>query len=295
MRNAQGDVVQIRNSQNEAVANYCYDAWGKLLSITDANGNKQSLTNDTFSFDNTSIAYINPIRYRGYVYDNETGFYYLNTRYYDPSLRRFISADDTDNLGADGSILSHNLFAYCLNNPVMNYDPYGLWTIGFSLGINVTIFAGVSINIGFVIDDNWNFDWQWSYALPGVDNTNAFGVISAGVGAAVQITNRDTVYDLYGPATYVGASVGDGLYVGGDVISFSDASDPNSTIDGIQLTGGVGIGLDTHIIESNTKPVGKQNEKLNNASTDQNKDRRSASRRRSPRKRSPRRRGRRGR
>ncbi len=123
VRNAQGDVVQIRNYLNEAVANYHYDAWGKLLSITDANGNKQTFTNDTFSVDNASIAYINPIRYRGYVYDNETGFYYLNTRYYDPSLRRFINADGYVSTGH--GILGNNMFAYCNNNPVMYSDPSG--------------------------------------------------------------------------------------------------------------------------------------------------------------------------
>ena len=72
----------------------------------------------------------NPIRYRGYYYDVETGLYYLQSRYYDPQTGRFINADDTDYLGADGSFASYNLFAYCSNNPVMNVDPSGCFSLG---------------------------------------------------------------------------------------------------------------------------------------------------------------------
>ena len=57
---------------------------------------------------------LNPFRYRGYCYDTETGLYYLNSRYYDPAIGRFINADDTAYLGADGTPLSYNLFAYCV-------------------------------------------------------------------------------------------------------------------------------------------------------------------------------------
>ena len=60
----------------------------------------------------------------------ESGFYYLQSRYYDPELGRFINADDAAYLGADGTPLSYNLFAYCGNNPVMGYDPTGHWDWG---------------------------------------------------------------------------------------------------------------------------------------------------------------------
>ena len=68
---------------------------------------------------------INPFRYRSYYYDTETGFYYLNARYYDPQIKRFISPDTFDNLGANGDLNSYNLYAYCSNNPVMYVDPTG--------------------------------------------------------------------------------------------------------------------------------------------------------------------------
>ena len=70
--------MQIRNVNNVVVANYEYDAWGKVVSIKYANGNDINVSNH--------IGVINPIRYRGYYYDSETGFYYLKSRYYDPAI-----------------------------------------------------------------------------------------------------------------------------------------------------------------------------------------------------------------
>ena len=112
--NAQGDVLQLRDHTNVPVANYYYDTWGKLLGITDANGNAITAFN--------SVAVLNPIRYRGYFYDTETGFYYVSSRYYDPEIGRWINADvmlDTE------TVLGFNLFAYCGNNPIMYVDPTG--------------------------------------------------------------------------------------------------------------------------------------------------------------------------
>ena len=115
-KNLQGDVVGIRNASGTLVAQYVYDAWGNHRQITDGSGNDVS--------DNPAhIANINPFRYRGYYYDTETGWYYLNTRYYDPNVGRFLSPDTI--LGANGGLLGYNLYAYCNNNPVMFSDPSG--------------------------------------------------------------------------------------------------------------------------------------------------------------------------
>ena len=122
VRNVQGDIVQIRNSEQSVVANYHYDAWGKLLSVTDANGNVLTEPTDYSEPIGANIAFLNPIRYRGYVYDNETGFYYLHSRYYDPENRRFINADT---IISQESTLGYNLFAYCNNNPVNMTDETG--------------------------------------------------------------------------------------------------------------------------------------------------------------------------
>ena len=118
--NAQGDVLQLRDHTNAPVANYYYDSWGKLLGITDANGNAITAFN--------SVAVLNPIRYRGYFYDTETGFYYLNSRYYDPQIGRFINADDVNVLETEyENFLQYNLYVYCFNNPVNMFDDIGLW------------------------------------------------------------------------------------------------------------------------------------------------------------------------
>ncbi len=114
-KNLQGDVIGIYTSSGAKVVSYVYDAWGNHK-IYDANGNEVIST--------THIGYINPIRYRGYYFDVETGLYYLKTRYYDPQIGRFISSDDVDYLMSE-QIMGLNLYAYCCNNPVMGYDPTG--------------------------------------------------------------------------------------------------------------------------------------------------------------------------
>ena len=68
---------------------------------------------------------MNPFRYRGYYLDNETNLYYLQSRYYDSYVGRFINADNAGNLGIGDELLSYSLFGYCANNPVMGSDPTG--------------------------------------------------------------------------------------------------------------------------------------------------------------------------
>ncbi|HBL83375.1 MAG TPA: hypothetical protein DDZ99_00465, partial [Clostridiales bacterium] len=108
-KNIQGDVKYIYNTSGTVVVEYCYDAWGNIISTT---GSLAS-----------TIGVINPFRYRSYYYDSETVFYYLNSRYYDPYTGRFINADATLNtsLGMTGM----NMFAYCGNNPVNRIDSSG--------------------------------------------------------------------------------------------------------------------------------------------------------------------------
>ena len=106
--NLQGDVVKlihyIPGFEYESVATYEYDAWGNVSS-------------------SGRLAEINPLRYRGYYYDNETGFYYLQSRYYDPANRRFMNADLLASTGQ--GFTGTNMFAYCVNNPVVLGDYEG--------------------------------------------------------------------------------------------------------------------------------------------------------------------------
>ena len=116
--NWRGDVIRIYDGAGAVVANYNYDAWGNVISVTDANG--------TVITDSTHIANVNPLRYRGYYYDSETGFYYVSSRYYDPEVGRWINADNVI-AGVGGDLKGYNLFAYCFNNPVNMDDQAGNW------------------------------------------------------------------------------------------------------------------------------------------------------------------------
>ena len=120
-KNLEGDVVAIYSSYGIKVATYTYnDAWG----------------NHTVSYSNGGVssgAYYNPFRYRGYYYDTDLGMYYLQSRYYDPNTCRFINADALSYLGANGDLISYNLYSYCNNNPVNKLDTSGHF--GLSLGI----------------------------------------------------------------------------------------------------------------------------------------------------------------
>ena len=120
-KNLQGDITAIRNASGTLVAQYAYDAWGKHIRITDGSGNDVS--------DNPNhIANINPFRYRGYYFDVETGWYYLNARYYDPNVGRFLSPEPNIYVGKfdeNAGLIRYNVYAYCANNPVMYKDESG--------------------------------------------------------------------------------------------------------------------------------------------------------------------------
>ena len=116
-KNTLGDIVAIRNPQGDVVARYTYDAWGNHK-VYNANG-----TTDT---NQSSIGNVNPFRYRGYYYDTETGFYYLQTRYYDPTICRFINADNYELVAELSQMVGQlNLYAYANNNPIMLTDETG--------------------------------------------------------------------------------------------------------------------------------------------------------------------------
>ena len=94
---------------------YDYDVFGKITAVK--NGSNQAIT------DTSSLAFLNPLRYRGYYLDTETGLYYLMSCYYAPVTHRFINADGYFQTGGD--ILDANMSAYCANNPIIRSDPNG--------------------------------------------------------------------------------------------------------------------------------------------------------------------------
>ena len=151
--NLQGDVVKlihyIPGFEYESVATYEYDAWGNIVSSSGR------------------LAEINPLRYRGYYYDNETGFYYLQSRYYDPANRRFISADVYASTGQ--GFLGTNMFAYCNNKPIINSDPSG-----HALRSNLTAicdggsgYLDRTKDVKRVLRENYEQAKRWGWELDG--------------------------------------------------------------------------------------------------------------------------------
>ena len=108
VKSLQGDIVALLNGAGNVVVSYVYDAWGAPI------GKSGSMAE--------TLGSVQPFRYRGYVFDEETGLYYLRSRYYNPGWGRFVNADVL--IGA-GKLLSHNLFAYCDNVPVSFSDKHG--------------------------------------------------------------------------------------------------------------------------------------------------------------------------
>ena len=219
-KNVLGDVEEIYDESGTLVGKYSYTAFGECEIETDVNG----------------IATKNPIRYRGYYFDEETGFYYLKTRYYDPETGRFITIDDVSYLAPD-TINGLNLYAYCGNNPVMNVDPNGqlfltvlLITIGaFTLaggiaggvtaaknggnvwaGIGKGLLTGAAFGVGFGL----------SFGLTTLGG--AIAMIGAAVVFSMALTNlenfiyytyiSDGVSDLT-PSSYSGVNGDDSKYL----------------------------------------------------------------------------------
>ena len=133
--NLQGDVVGILNQSGNVLVSYAYDAWGNPSEPTGSAANK--------------LGKYNPLRYRGYVYDAESGLYYVTSRYYYPEVGRFINADTTGVLEISSDLYDKNLYAYCDNNPVMRSDYDGeAWQLALTGG--ATLAAGGMVKIGSV-------------------------------------------------------------------------------------------------------------------------------------------------
>ena len=142
VKSLQGDIVAILDENGNAVVSYGYDAWGAPLWCTGELAE--------------TLGKVQPFRYRGYVFDEETGFYYVSSRYYDPEIGRFISPDTTDVLTATPmGLTDKNLYAYCDNNPVVRVDHGGqFWE---------TVFDVISLGASIVeVCINPTDPWAWA-------------------------------------------------------------------------------------------------------------------------------------
>ena len=153
--NLQGDVMYLVDSTGVEVAAYDYDPYGKIISATG------------------TMAAVNPLCYRGYYYDSETGFYYLQSRYYDPEICRFINGDKYSATAT--GFLGYNMFAYCNNNPIIAADYDGEW-----LNIVIGAVVGAAINTFTALLGGHSWDEVLVSAACGA---LAGGLTAAGLGA----------------------------------------------------------------------------------------------------------------
>ena len=151
-KNIQGDIIAIINSVGSTIVKYVYDAWGNHKAYNATGSVIYDSTNPTaYNAYTNHVGYLNPFRYRGYYFDNETGLYYLQSRYYDPQVGRFINADSINYIDAK-NFSGLNLYAYCYNNPIMFYDNTGckaswLWW----LAVGVLAIVGSAFAVGALL------------------------------------------------------------------------------------------------------------------------------------------------
>lgn len=207
---------------------YNYDAWGNHK-VLNASGVEIVTVND--------IGNLNPFRYRGYYYDTETGLYYLQTRYYDPVVGRFISRDSVEYADPE-SINGINLYAYCGNNPVMHSDPYGTtewweWliagfiVIGLVVGSVLTGGAVAAVFAGAAIGGAISYGTQ---AISGTLNWGQF-VLDIGVGAITGLIGASGVSKA--AATVMGGLIGSGSSIASDLINGQPVSWEKAAISGV--------------------------------------------------------------
>ena len=149
VRNGLMTITGLVDANGTAVVNYRYDSWGMLTGISGSMAG--------------TLGKDNPYRFKGYYYDEETGMYYLKSRYYQPEICRFISADTIEVLDCQGDLNDKNLYAYCDNNPVMRVDTGGqIWiTLGIMAaggGIGMVIGAASSAITQYMF--NGEINWK---------------------------------------------------------------------------------------------------------------------------------------
>jgi RHS repeat-associated protein len=188
-RNLQGDVIAIYDANGEKQVEYAYDAWGNCEIVYGENSN---------------LASLNPIRYRGYYYDTETKLYYLNARYYSPEWRRFISPDAAGYIDPE-TPNGLNLYAYCYNDPVNFADPSGCLAIStIIIGCLAAFVVGSTVS---AISQGFQYGW---------DEISVGQVLVDGAIAAGSVALSSTGLPFIA-SVGIGATMGLGQYAIGSV------------------------------------------------------------------------------
>ncbi len=179
MRNVQGDIIKIVDVNGDTQVQYNYDAWGYIQSVT---GNLAS-----------TLGQANPYRYRGYRYDNETGLYYLQSRYYNPVWGRFINADSFG--GKTGELLSHNLFIYCQNNPIMYLDETGHFLTAALAVVYVVALASVAVlTVAFELTQTLNRTHSEAPSESDIAKITAVGLLVDTMAKVVKPPKKSVIY-----------------------------------------------------------------------------------------------------
>lgn len=175
IRNVQNDIIGILDDNFNQIVKYNYDSWGNIISILDDNGN--DVTNNI-----EHIGNINPYRFKGYRYDNETKMYYLNSRYYNPEIGRFISFDNYG--GTVGDLLSHNGYIYCKNNPINMTDESGNFAVSSVITAGIFVIGSILI-LNIVEQLNPNMFSNLANSI-----SSAFSAIDSAIESAVPIPKQ---------------------------------------------------------------------------------------------------------
>ena len=221
-KNLQGDVTAIYDADGTKIGEYTYDAWGNC--------------DITYGI-NTDVVRNNPIRYRSYYFDRETSIYYLNARYYDPALRRFLSLDSTEYLDPE-TPNGLNLYAYCNNDPMNYADPSGnsailaLALMGLGVGLGLGYAAYTDYQDNSAVDGS--VGWQTYFGAAVTLGAIGFGAgyfwpaISSFLGSSFTFTLPSLGYANASGAlaasmsiTLTGAQIAESALIGASIIGLN--------------------------------------------------------------------------
>ena len=197
VKNVQGDIVDIYSSAGVKLVTYKYDAWGNTTVAYSNNGANTTAVN-------------NNLTYRGYYYDSDLGLYYLQSRYYDPVICRFINADGYVTTGQ--GLTGYNMFAYCGNNPVMRVDPNGEGWILFIALVGILVVTLTSCDIE---EKETAAREKYNDSTVNINGENSDGIVDVKIdGDKIKIIDSYTISNRYEKEAILTVAINSDSYTG---------------------------------------------------------------------------------